>query len=434
MDIVESRVDDLAHDGCGIARVDNRVYFVDGVLPGETIRFVPGRKRRGRLSGSLTEIITPSSHRVVPECEYFGVCGGCATQHIHPRIQLQYKEKVLFDNLEKIGGVSPDNRIDAIQGEIWGYRRKARLGVKLVPKKGGILVGFRERRSSFVTSLQHCGTLDPRLSRLLPGLHSLISELCNNHRIPQIEVAAGDDDVAIVIRHLEPLSRSDQDRMIAYAQSSKIQIFSQSGGLDTILPLWPEQPQPLHYLLPNFGLKLEFGPTDFVQVNAEANELMLSQGLKLLELESSDRVLDLFCGIGNFSLALAGSCAKLLGIEGEESLVMKARHNAVLNGIGNADFGKFNLYSEAVGHIPGCKGFNKVLLDPPRSGAYEVVTHLIPALAPELVVYVSCNSATLARDAAVLVNDNGYKLSHAGAIDMFPQTAHGESMAVFRKT
>lgn len=433
MDWVESRVDDLAHDGCGIVRWENRVYFVDGVLPGELIRFVPGRKKRGRLAGTLFEICEPSGDRVKPDCEYFGVCGGCATQHMDPAAQLLHKEKALFDNLEKIGGVLPGNRIEAGQGAIWGYRRKARLGVKLVPKKGGILVGFRERYSSFVTSLQYCRTLDPRISRLLPGLHGLVSGLSNNHRIPQLEVAAGDNGVDIVVRHLEPLTGDDRISIADYARQEDIRTYSQSGGLDTVTPIWPEQPESLFYRLPDFDLKIEFDATDFIQVNADANRQLLNTGLRMLDPGPGDRVADLFCGLGNFTLAIARRAAQVTGIEGDPELVEKGWRNAALNGIDNARFSRFDLHSEMVGNVSLVSDCNKMLLDPPRSGAREVVSFLVPRCQPEVVVYVSCNPATLSRDAQIMVEQNGYRFTHAGVIDMFPHTAHVESIGVFTR-
>ena len=431
---VEARVEDLAHDGCGVLKVGERVYFVDGVLPGETVRFLPGKKRKGKYQGVVESVLQASSQRVNPECEYFGVCGGCVLQHFDPQSQLKYKEKILFQNLKRIGRVRAENTIAPIQESIWHYRRKARLGVKFVPKKGGVLVGFRERNSSFITSLEKCQTLDQRISDLLPGLNQLISGLSNNNRIPQIEVAAGDHQLALVLRHLEPLNQNDISRLGDYAKAFKVSMYLQSGGPKTVVALCPESPQALTYELPEFDLCLEFGPTDFTQINAEVNRKMVRQAVGYLNPQPGDRVLDLFCGIGNFTLAIGKSGAHVVGVEGDEDLVRRGKNNANRNNLESVEFQKCNLQNESLDHLPGGRRFDKMLIDPPRSGALEVVSQLVPDIEPELLVYISCNPATLSRDSDVMVNTNGYRLTHAGVIDMFPHTAHVESMAVFQRT
>jgi 23S rRNA (uracil1939-C5)-methyltransferase len=430
-------VEDLSHDGNGVVKVDNKVYFVAGVLPGEQIEFRPGKKRRGKHEGIVLSVVEPSSHRVAPECVYFGVCGGCVLQHLDPGAQLKNKESTLLENLKRIGKVQPENVIPPVQESIWHYRRKARLGVKLVPKKGGILVGFRERNSSFITSIGQCETLDRRISALLPELHQLISELSNNHRIPQVEVAAGDSQVALVLRHMEPLNDNDICLLTTFAEDFAISLYLQPGGLDSITALWPQSPGLLRYHLPNFNLALEFSPTDFTQVNAEVNQTLVDQAVKYLAPQRGDNILDLFCGLGNFTLALGRSEAFVIGLEGDDALVRRGQENARLNNIGNVVFHKSNLHienpGESLDYLSNGRHFNKILLDPPRSGAFDVVSNLVPGINPEIVVYISCNPATLARDANVMVNDNGYRLLHAGAIDMFPHTAHVESMAVFTR-
>ena len=327
--------------------------------------------------------------------------------------------------------------IPAIQGSIWKYRRKARLGVKMVPKKGGILIGFRERKSSFITALQSCKTLDKRISDLLPGLHQLIARLSNNTRIPQIEAAAGDDRVALVFRHLSAFSSEDISCLCGYAEAAQIDLYLQAGGLDTVVPLSPESPRLLRYRLAEFDLELAFSPTDFTQVNAEINQRMVNQVVDYLKPISTDHILDLFCGLGNFTLPLGKSGAHVVGVEGEASLVRRGQENAKLNRMENVWFQSADLHSQlSDGDYSFGKfdklGFNKMLLDPSRSGAMEVVSGLIPKIKPELLVYISCNPATLARDADIMVNTNGYTLTDAGVIDMFPHTAHVESMAVFR--
>ena len=430
---LDAVVQDLTHEGHGVVKVDQKVYFVDGVLPGEKISFSPERKRKGKLPGKLDRVHVPSADRVPPQCEYFGVCGGCALQHIDPHAQLKFKQKVLLDNLERIGHVTPEKVLDPVQGSLWHYRRKARLGVKFVPKKGGILVGFRERNSSFITSLKYCKTLDLGISGMLPGLHDVISDLSHNNRIPQVEVAAGDNGIDMVFRHLEEASEKDKAVLSDYALKNNINLYLQPKGLESIYPLSPASPDPLHYNLEEYDLKLEFSATDFIQVNAEMNQRMVSNALEFLELTQTDKVLDLFCGLGNFTLPIARSGCNVVGIEGETRLVEKGYANAKLNGIGNVEFLKMDLFQDALSPQILKGDFNKVLLDPPRSGAWNMVARVIPSLRPEIVVYVSCNPATLARDSDQMVNSNGYTLTAAGAINMFPHTAHIESIAVFKR-
>ncbi len=421
---------DLSHDGHGVIKIDQKVYFVPGALPGETIEFIPQKKRKGKFSGQLISIQSRSPDRVDPECEYFGICGGCTLQHLSPDKQIDYKRNILIENLGRIGKVSPEQQLPVISAGHWSYRRKARPGCKFVEKKGGILVGFREQGSSFLTSLKYCKTLDSRLSDLLGPFHTLIAQLSCYNQIPQLEIAAADNAVALILRHLSPLTEDDRKLLTEFAQFHGVQLFLQSGGLHTVSPLWPLIPESLYYLLPDYDLKLEFSVTDFVQVNAGVNQLMIKQALKLLAPKSGDIVLDLFCGLGNFSLPIARSGAQVVGIEGEQTLVAKAKANAVLNHLLDVKFETMNLHGETVAELAGTDA-NKILLDPPRSGALDVVIHLIPLLYPEKIVYVSCNPSTLARDAEILVHQHGYQLSCAGAIDMFPHTAHIESMAVF---
>ena len=427
-------VEGFSHEGAGIIRNEGQTYFVDGALPGELITFIPGRKRRGKLEARLGEILTPSIHRTAPRCQYFGICGGCVLQHIDPAKQISYKEKILFDNLQHIGRVHPENRLSPLTSELWHYRRKARLGVKFVEKKGGILIGFRERKSNFITSIMNCKTLDTRISRLLPGLHTLVSGLSNCHRIPQIEVATGDVNIALVFRHLEPLTHSDKLKLVEFADRENIFIYTQSGGVNTVAALHPESPLPLSYRHQHFDIELQFGPLDFIQINNEGNQNMVKLAVNMLDPSHEDHILDLFCGLGNFTLALAKKGARVIGMELDDALVNRGKSNARLNSLENVEFRKSDLYSSCSAYLNSNEHFNKVLLDPPRSGAYELIREIIPAICPERVVYISCNSATLARDSDVLVNFYGYRLTHAGAIDMFPGTAHIESIAVFERS
>ena len=432
-DTAIARIESLSHEALGVAHVDGKAVFVDGALPGEQVRFQVTKRRKSYDLGRTVEVLETSPDRVPPRCRYFGVCGGCSFQHLRDDAQLPAKEKVLRDNLARIGKVEPEDWLPPMASAHWGYRRKARLGVRMVEKKGGVIVGFREKASSFITPLASCEVLDSRVSALLPALRDLIAGLSCPDRIPQIEVAAGDDAVALVFRHLVPLTVEDHHRMAEFAGQHGLQVFQQPGRPDALEPVWPAQARPLTYRLPEFGLELEFAPADFIQVNAELNRKMLNRALQLLDPQSGDRVLDLFCGLGNFTLPIARGAGRALGIEADEALIAKARHNARRNGIGNAEFRAGDLY-QAEGPNPwGDEDFNKWLLDPPRTGAIEVMKRLPEQGGPRRIVYVSCNPATLARDSEVLVHTKGYRLRAAGVMDMFPQTSHVEAMALFER-
>lgn len=428
---VEARVTDLTHEGKGVVRHQEKVYFVDGVLPGESILFVPGKKRKGKFEGELHTVLAAAETRVEPDCEYFGVCGGCALQHLNAKSQIQYKEKILLDNLQRIGKVEAREVMAPIVAHQWGYRRKARLGAKHVPKKGGVLVGFRERNSSFITSLQYCKTLDPRISVLLPGLHELIGGLSCFDRTPQVEVAAADNGIALVLRHLEPLEDSDIEQISAYARAQDVWFYAQSKGPDSVVPIYPKQPNALVYSHSGFNLALEFAPLDFIQVNDDINQLMVRQAVDWLRPSAEDRVLDLFCGLGNFTLPLATRGCDVVGMEGDQYLVDKGNANAKRNNLTNVTFQKLDLQTSDLISAIGDRRFTQMLLDPPRSGALDVVQQVVSVIKPQRLVYVSCNPATLARDADMLVNQLGYSMTRVGAIDMFPNTAHVESMAQF---
>lgn len=425
----EAEITGLSHDGRGVGRCDGEVVFIDNALPGEVVGFRPGKRRRKVRQGTLVDILSPSPDRVEPECPYFGVCGGCAMQHLDHRAQLEHKHRQLVDNLERMAKVAPDEYLAPVAAAPWHYRRKARLGIRYVPKKGGVLVGFRERHKSYITSLEACLVLDTKLSDLLPGLHELVAGLSCYDRIPQIEVAAADNAAALVFRHLEALTDADQARLVDFGRERGVRILLQPGGLDSIHALAPEDPEPLYYEIDN-GVRIHFEATDFIQVNGEQNHKLVDTALALLEPESGDAVLDLFCGVGNFTLPIAKRAGRVTGVEGEERLVQRAVGNAVLNGLGNAEFRTADLYVEALTGDWIDPSFNKLLLDPPRSGAMEIMKR-IPDIAPERIVYISCNPATLARDAEILVRKHGYRLRRAGIIDMFPHTAHVESSALF---
>ncbi|AFJ01585.1 RNA methyltransferase, TrmA family [Methylophaga frappieri] len=428
---ITAHIEGLAHDGRGIARVEGKTVFVDGALAGEEVSFYYTRHHSKYDEAKIDAVHLASSKRVKPRCQHFGVCGGCSLMHMEPAAQLALKQQTLAEQLHHFGQLAPEHWLSPLTGPLWGYRRKARLGVKYVHKKQKVLVGFREKASPFVAELQQCEVLDPRVGLRLHDLADLIASLDAYQRIAQIEVAMDHTHTALVFRNLDPLSKGDQQKLIAFGEQQNLWIYQQSGGPDTVSPLWPLSPQ-LHYA-PEPGLRLDFAPGDFTQVNAGINEKMIPLAMSLLDVNQSDRILDLFCGLGNFTLPLAKRAAEVIGVEGDASLVAHARRNAQLNHLSNALFEQADLTQTRLADYPWAKaGFNKILLDPPRSGAFEVLGQLAD-LGAELLVYVSCNPATLARDAGELVQQYGYQLSAAGVMDMFPHTGHVESIAVFHK-
>lgn len=429
-------VDALADNGAGIIKSEDKVYFVDQVIPGEQVEFTPIKKHKGKFRGQLTRVIQPSPDRAEPRCEYFGVCGGCALQHITPAAQLTLKQARLFDNLSNLANATPQHRLTPLASPDaeYGYRRKARVGVRYVPKKGGVLVGFRERGSRYLTSLMHCHTLDPRLAELLPALHALLEQISIRTEIPQLEISAADNAVAIVLRNLQPFNQDDIALTKQFAIDHKLHFFLQPRGLDSVTPLYPESPPPLYYRLPDYDVEIRFKPTDFIQVNATLNQAMINAVLELLRPESSDLILDLFCGLGNFTLPIARSGATVLGVEGDAGLVERARQNALLNQLPNATFQHVDLYQSTLDTKFLTGSFDKVILDPPRSGAALVIERIIPHLMPRTIVYVSCNPVTLAQDADSLIRLHGYRLTHAGVVDMFPHTAQTEAIACFKRS
>lgn len=429
--LLEAEITGLSHEGRGIAHINGEAVFIHGALPGERVRFRRLRRRRGISEGELIEILQAAPERVTPLCAHFGVCGGCQMQHLSAEHQRQHKEDTLRRQLQQIGRVEPETWLPPLAGKNWGYRRKARLGVKLVPKKGGVLVGFRERNSSFIAALERCVVLDPRLGERLQDIAAMLGQLSIIRQIPQIEVAIGDDTVGLVFRHLVDLPAEDASILTAFGQQSGFAIYLQSGGPGSVRRLWPEQAS-LSYRIPEADVEIEFEPTDFTQVNAEINRLMVSKAVDLLDPLPTDYVLDLFCGLGNFTLPLARRAARVVGVEGEAGLVERARQNARRNGLENCEFHVANLARD-VRMLPWMRDrYDKLLLDPARSGAAELIPQLKVLNVPR-IVYVSCNPATLARDAGMLVQEQGYRLRAAGIIDMFPQTAHVESIAVFEK-
>ena len=426
-------ISSVTHDGRGIADTSGKKVFVAGALSGEEVRFVRRKSRRNFDEAELLEVITASPERVEAKCAVFGRCGGCALQHVSSAQQRAIKSDTLRDNLERIGRIEPGRWLQPITGPEWNYRRRARLAVKDVSAKGRVLVGFRERHAPFITDMHRCEVLAAPVDDLIDPLSDLVGKLSIRSRIPQIEVAVADNATALVFRVLDAPTVYDLDEFRRFGHEHGLRIFLQPGGLDSISLLYPEgEREPLYYTLPEFDVRIEFEPIDFVQVNAEINRTMISRALELLAPEQQDRVLDLFCGIGNFSLPLARRCGEVLGVEGEAMLVRRAADNATANAITNAEFRQADLAA-----IDGTENWlqgpwDRLLLDPARSGAADVV-RCIGRLDPARIVYVSCHPGTLARDAGVLVNEAGYTLDAVGIIDMFPHTAHVESIAVFNK-
>jgi 23S rRNA (uracil1939-C5)-methyltransferase len=430
-DPFEVTIEDLSHDGRGVATWNEKKVFIHGALPGERIiARLTGRKRRYD-EGETLEVLEPSEHRIEPRCPHFGQCGGCSLQHLDASEQIRAKHNTLVQNLERIGKVTPEHWWEPITGPGWQYRRKARLSVRYVHKKERVLVGFRERYGRFVADMNECHVLDERIAEQIPNLATLICSMDARTTIPQLEVACGDDDCALVVRHLEALSDSDLDKLRAFAKDSGIAILLQPKGPDTITCLEPESLE-LTYQIPEFGVEMVFEASDFVQVNAEINQKMIARTIELLEPKKEDRILDLFCGLGNFTLPLATRAGEVVGIEGESSLVSRARANAERNQLAGAQFFAADLNLEP-GSAPWLREpYDKVLVDPPRSGAEFILPH-IAASGAKRVVYVSCHPASLARDAGILVHDHGFKLVGAGVMDMFPHTGHVESIALFER-
>jgi len=427
----EIRIDDLDHDGRGVGRVDDKVVFVDGALPGERVRFRYTKGGKQYDQGKLEEVLEASPDRVEPPCPVFGLCGGCSLQHLAPEAQVAAKEAQLLQNLQRTGGLSPEERLAPLDGPHWGYRAKARLSVRQVRNKGQ-LVGFRERASSYVTVMDACPVLEPRLDALIQPLKELVAGLSRPDRVPQAEVAASEGDACVVIRHLTELTEADRERLLAFQAEQGVVVETQAKGPETATPIDPDRPADLFYRLSEFDLTLRFRSTDFVQVNQEVNRQLVSRAMELLAPETGETVLDLFCGLGNFSLAAAARGAQVVGLEGERALVERAEANARANGLTDQTrFATADLSETPLSDMAEARKADKVLLDPPRSGAVEACKQLVE-IAPRRIVYVSCNPATLARDASVLAH-GGYRLVAAGIANMFPHTAHVESVAWFER-
>jgi 23S rRNA (uracil1939-C5)-methyltransferase len=428
-------IESLDQEGRGVAHVKGKVIFIEGALPGELVTYNAYRKKQNFELAQVAQILKPAFGRVTPQCQYFGTCGGCSLQHLDARTQVAAKQRVLEDNLSHIGKVKPELILPAIYGAAWGYRYRARLSVRYVAKKDTVLVGFHEKRSSFVADMQTCEIMPQRISALLMPLRKLVNALSIRQRLPQIEVSLGDNVDVLILRNLEPLTSKDEAMLKAFAEQHRIQFFLQPGGPKTAYRFHPQNALELNYNLPEFDIVMPFNPTEFTQVNPSMNRVLLRRALHLLDPQPGERIADLFCGLGNFSLPIARRGAYVFGYEGSTALVDRAAENSERNKLSpRTKFAETNLleiderWMQEQGH------FDKMLIDPPREGAMAVVTSLNKEQAPpRRIVYVSCNPATLARDAGVLVHRNGYSLKAAGVINMFPHTAHIESIGLFEK-
>ena len=436
------KVKSLDLEAQGVAHnLAGKVVFIEDALPGEEVQVRVNRRKNNWEQATMVALKRESSQRVVPRCPHFGTCGGCKMQHFHVGAQVATKQRALEDALWHLGRVKPERVLRPIEGPAWGYRYRARLSVRYVAKKGKVLVGFHERNSSFVADMDSCEVLPPHVSALLLPLRELVAAMDQRDRLPQIEVAVGDAVTALVLRHLEPLSAADLARLRDFGAAHGVQWWLQPKGPDTVQRL-DDGGAPLAYALPEFGITMPFRPTDFTQVNPHINRVLVTRAMRLLEVRVDERVIDWFCGLGNFTLPIATSAREVLGIEGAEALVLRSRDNAALNGLAHkTSFVARNLFEMTPVELAGFGAADKWLVDPPREGAFALAkaladAHADPSIAPGYeaparIVYVSCNPATLARDAGLLVHQAGYRCSAAGAVNMFPHTAHVESMAVF---
>lgn len=436
-------IESLDMEGRGVGHLQNedgtqgKVIFVEGALPGERVSFQSFRKKPKWEAATLTELHRESSLRVKPKCTYFGTCGGCAMQHLEPSAQVSIKQRVLEDNLWHLGKVRAETIMRPIFGPTWGYRYRARLSVRHVQKKGGVLVGFHERKSSFIADMQTCEILPPHVSAMLVPLRRFVESLSIFDQMPQIELAVGENVTALVLRNMAPLTADDEATLKAFADEYRVQWWLQPKGPDTVYPFYPTDVE-LQYVLPEFGVRMPFKPTDFTQVNHHINRVLVDRALRLLDARPDERVADLFCGLGNFTLPIATQAREVVGIEGSAALTERALANARINGLDKkTTFYSRNLFDATAEDFVALGRFDRILIDPPREGAMAVCQAIVgmgelhPEMKPKRIVYVSCNPSTLARDAGFLVHQGGYILKQAGVVNMFPHTAHVESMAVF---
>ena len=430
-------IESLSHEGRGVAHIEGKTVFIDGALPGEQIEFKYVSKRSKFDEGVTENVITANKQRIEPGCEYFGYCGGCSLQHMQADAQLEHKLSVLLEQFTHLGNVQPGSVLSPLKGPEFGYRHKARLAVKYVLKKEKVLVGFREKRSPFVANIEHCEVLHPAIGKKLAVLQQLIEGLSVYNQIPQIEVAVSDNGTALVIRHLEQFSEDDISKLKIFEEDHQFKLYLQPAGYDSVHRLNVNNNESdeteLFYKLDEHDITIYFKPTDFTQINVDINQQMIMLAIELLEPDDDDAILDLFCGVGNFTLPLARKAKSVTGVEGDIELVQRAKDNANRNNIDNVEFHVADLANTDNTYAFMKKSYDKILLDPARTGAKEIIS-AIDTKNVKRIVYVSCNPATLARDAGILVNEKGFELKKAGVMDMFPHTAHVESIAVFAKS
>ncbi len=434
-----AQIESLDHEGRGVAHVDGKAIFIAGALPREIVTYQPSRKKKNFETATLVSIKHGAAERVTPRCKFYEICGGCALQHADYTLQVAAKQRVLEDNLARIGKVKPDTILPPIYAAQWAYRHRARMSVNYVAKKGGVLVGFRERKSSYVADMHSCEVLAGGVGQMIDALREVLSTLDIRNRVPQIEVAVGEHVTALVLRIMEPLTVNDEIRLKAFAdqhQAERIQWWLQVKGPETAVPWYPLNAPELTYDLPEYDLEINFRPTEFTQVNHGVNRLMVQRAMQLLDPQPGEKIADLFCGLGNFSLPIARLGADVIGVEGSESLTQRAAENAVRNNLRErSNFFPADLYTDQEAAMKRVPKVSKILIDPPRDGAMEVCNLLSRELRPELkrIVYVSCSPGTLARDAGMLVHVQGFTLRAAGVVNMFPHTAHVESIALFER-
>lgn len=430
--ILNATIESLDQEGRGVTHVEGKAVFIDGALPNEKVTYQAQYIKPSYEVANTIEVIKQSNQRVTPKCPHFGICGGCKLQHLDFAAQVAAKQRLLENDLKHIGKVKPVNMLPPLYGPTWGYRHKARLSVKYVDKKQRVLVGFNEKGTRFVSDMNSCEVLVPEVSALIQPLQVMIAQLTIRDKIPQIELAVGEGKVIVLIfRIMAGLSAEDEQLLKTFADAHKVQVWTQTKGPDTIAPFYPLNAAQLQYSLPEFDLTYPFKPNEFTQVNPQINQVMIRRAMQLLNPQTKDKIADFFCGIGNFTLPIARSGAQVLGLEGLANLVERANESAALNQIKHVKFGVADLFKMTESSLAELGAFDKWLVDPPRDGAFELVKAITPSFAPKRIVYVSCNPATLARDAGVLVNEKGYQLSAAGVMNMFPHTAHVESIALF---
>ena len=439
-EIKHATIESLDQEGRGVAHVEGKTIFIDGALPNEKVTFQSHHIKASYEIANVVEVLKQSNQRVTPKCSHFGLCGGCKLQHLDFAAQVAAKQRLLENDLKHIGKVKPENMLPPLYGPTWGYRHKARLSVKYVEKKQRVLVGFNEKATRYVADMNSCEVLEPAVSALIAPLQQMILQLSIHDKIPQIELAVGESSansresaevIVLIFRIMEALSDNDEVLLKAFADAHQVQVWTQTKGPDTIKPFYPVGGEPLQYSLPEFGLTYPFKPNEFTQVNPQINQVMIRRAMQLLAPKAGENIADFFCGIGNFTLPIARSGAQVLGLEGLANLVDRANESAALNQITNTKFGVADLFKMTPEALGSLGRFDKWLVDPPRDGAFELIKSLNETNSPQRIVYVSCNPATLARDAGVLVNEKGYTLNAAGVINMFPHTAHVESIALF---